>query len=157
MKILLVAVYSLVLLLATVNSVSAALQARPLGSTDPVAYCDNASDVDVYGFKCLEGVFFDALKTIITLVGIGAFIFLIIGGMRYITAGGDQKGIDSAKKTLTYAVVGFFLSIIIFFIYSTLLGSFGLRGFLQFRIPCNAATKGAAAGLGVPQLCPVTY
>lgn len=31
---------------------------------------------------------------------------LLSGGFKYITAGGDPKGVESAKKTLTYAIGG---------------------------------------------------
>ena len=41
--------------------------------------------------------------------GIVLFVMLIIGGFRYITAGGDPKGIEGAKKTLTYAIAGMVL------------------------------------------------
>ncbi|MFH1565845.1 MAG: hypothetical protein ABIB98_01430 [bacterium] len=38
-----------------------------------------------------------------------AMIFLIIGGIKLATSGGDKMAIDSAKKTVTYAIVGFVL------------------------------------------------
>ncbi len=41
-----------------------------------------------------------------TIVGIIAAIFLIVGGLMYITAGGDQNRIAAAKATLTNAVIG---------------------------------------------------
>jgi lysylphosphatidylglycerol synthetase-like protein (DUF2156 family) len=50
------------------------------------------------------------VKTIINvlsvLVGITAVIMIIIAGFRYITSGGKQESITSAKNTLLYAVIG---------------------------------------------------
>lgn len=45
-----------------------------------------------------------------------AFIFLIIGGVRWILSGGEKDGVDKAKKTITAAIIGLavvFLSFII--------------------------------------------
>lgn len=40
------------------------------------------------------------------LVGAIAVIMIIIGGLRYITSGGDSGSVASAKNTIVYAVVG---------------------------------------------------
>lgn len=57
----------------------------------------------------LEGVFGNVVSLLLGLAGIALFIMLVVGGFKYITAGGDPKGIDSAKKTLTYAIGGMVL------------------------------------------------
>ncbi len=40
------------------------------------------------------------------IVGIVAVIFIIYGGFRYITSGGDTGNVGNAKNTLIFAVVG---------------------------------------------------
>ena len=35
-----------------------------------------------------------------------AVLFLIIGGLQYVTASGNEKRADAAKKTILYAVIG---------------------------------------------------
>ena len=40
------------------------------------------------------------------IVGIVAVIFVIYGGFRYITSGGDSGSVGNAKNTLIYALVG---------------------------------------------------
>ena len=35
-----------------------------------------------------------------------AFIFLLLGGLRWITAGGDKAAAESARATLTAAIIG---------------------------------------------------
>jgi len=54
----------------------------------------------------LEIVFGNIIGAILGLAGIVLFILLIIGGFKYITAGGDPKALEGAKKTLTYAILG---------------------------------------------------
>ena len=52
----------------------------------------------------------DIVKLIINIfswiVGIIAVIMIIVGGLKYITSGGDSGNVGSAKNTILYAVVG---------------------------------------------------
>lgn len=47
-------------------------------------------------------------------------LFLIIGGIYYITAAGDQKQIEEAKKIITYAVIGLVVILVSYSIVTTL-------------------------------------
>lgn len=40
------------------------------------------------------------------IVGIIAVIFIIIGGLKYITSGGDSGNVTGAKNTILYAIIG---------------------------------------------------
>jgi hypothetical protein len=40
------------------------------------------------------------------IVGIIAVIMIIIGGFRYITSGGNDQNVASAKNTILYAIIG---------------------------------------------------
>jgi len=40
------------------------------------------------------------------LVSVIALIVLVIGGFRYLTSGGNEKAMESAKNIITWAVVG---------------------------------------------------
>ena len=49
----------------------------------------------------------DAVITVFSIVvGIAAVIMIMVGGFKYITANGDAGAVGSAKKTITYAIVG---------------------------------------------------
>lgn len=54
----------------------------------------------------LDKVFSNVLIIALGLAGVALFIMLIIGGIKWITAGGDPKAVESAKGTVTYAIVG---------------------------------------------------
>ena len=43
---------------------------------------------------------------LLRLVSVIALIVLIIGGFRYLTSGGNEKAMESAKNIITWAVVG---------------------------------------------------
>ena len=40
------------------------------------------------------------------VVGVIAVIMIIIGGLRYITSGGDSNNTKGAKDTILYAIIG---------------------------------------------------
>lgn len=52
----------------------------------------------------------DLVKLIVNIfsliVGIVAVVMIIVGGLRYITSGGDSNNVSSAKNTIIYAIIG---------------------------------------------------
>jgi len=54
----------------------------------------------------LEDVFGNVVGYVLGLAGIVFFVLLLIGGFKFITSGGDPKAVESAKGTLTHAVLG---------------------------------------------------
>ena len=46
------------------------------------------------------------VNALLTLAAVVAAIFVIIGGVRYITAQGDEDAMEAAKNTVIYAVIG---------------------------------------------------
>lgn len=65
------------------------------------------------GFGCL---FVNILSIALQAIGLVMFIMLIIGGFKFLTAGGDPKAVESAKGTLTMAITGLVLAILAWFI-----------------------------------------
>lgn len=57
----------------------------------------------------LEGIFQNIVSYALGLVGVVLFVSLLIGGFKYLTAGGDPKAAEGAKKTITYAIGGLLL------------------------------------------------
>ena len=49
---------------------------------------------------------------LLSIVGIAAVMMLIIGGMRYITAAGNQAAVSDAKDIITNALAGLLLAIL---------------------------------------------
>ncbi len=46
------------------------------------------------------------IRFILVVAFVAAFIMLLIGGIRWITAGGDEKGVASARNMITAALIG---------------------------------------------------
>ncbi|OGD94876.1 hypothetical protein A3F02_03595 [Candidatus Curtissbacteria bacterium RIFCSPHIGHO2_12_FULL_38_9b] len=59
--------------------------------------------------------------TILTSVAATLSVFLIIiAGFKFVTSGGDPKKLESAKATLTYAIIGLVITILAFVILQVL-------------------------------------
>jgi hypothetical protein len=54
----------------------------------------------------LTGLVRDIIGLLSIIVGIAAVIMIIIGGLKYITSGGDSSKVSGAKSTIVYAIVG---------------------------------------------------
>lgn len=63
------------------------------------AGCDGNSDD-------LRGVAINIINGIIFVIGIVAVIFIIYGGIQYMTSAGDPSKTQKAKHTIMYAVIG---------------------------------------------------
>lgn len=46
------------------------------------------------------------LKVILVVAAIVSFIYLVIGGIKWITSGGDKEGTQKAQGTITAALIG---------------------------------------------------
>jgi hypothetical protein len=54
----------------------------------------------------IGGIVGAAIRLILIVAALVAFIFLIIGGIRWITSGGDKEGTAKAQSTITAALIG---------------------------------------------------
>jgi len=61
---------------------------------------------DVATLKGVECAVGNVLGVVLSLAAIVVFAIFLMGGFKYMTAGGDPKAVDSAKGTLTQAIVG---------------------------------------------------
>lgn len=58
----------------------------------------------------------DIILILTGVAGILSFIFIIIGGIKIITASGDEKKLASAQATITYAIIGLVVTALAFVI-----------------------------------------
>lgn len=94
------------LLLAPLSA-SAALNNCPgdsdtcLNSTDSLGVVETGVGVTVKGI----------IEILLTAAGFLAVLFVIIGGIRYMTSNGDPGKVKGAKDTITYAIIGLIVAI----------------------------------------------
>lgn len=64
----------------------------------------------------LGAVLSAAIPFIFAFAGIALLVMLMLGGFSLLTSAGDSKKLDSGKKQITYAIVGFLVIFISFWI-----------------------------------------
>ena len=72
----------------------------------PAFAAENLVPPDIEGINNIVKVIRGAIQFILVVAFVLAFIFLIIGGIRWITAGGDEKGVAGARGMITAALIG---------------------------------------------------
>ena len=74
----------------------------------------------------IGGIIGAAVTFILIIAVLIALFFLIFGGIRWITSGGDKAKVESARGTIIAAIIGLVISFLAFFILSLALSFFGL-------------------------------
>lgn len=74
----------------------------------------------------LGGIIGAAVTFVLIIAALIALAYLIFGGIRWITSGGDKAKLDSARGTIIAAIIGLVVAFLAFFILSLALGFFGL-------------------------------
>ncbi len=96
----------------TVLMIALPLAAAAQGGFRPVV---NPAD-PVGGVNTASQIIIRIIEILLAIAGLIAVIFLIVGGFRYITAGGNEEASESAKKTITNAIIGIVIIILAFVI-----------------------------------------
>lgn len=82
----------------------------------------------------LQDVFSHVISIAIGLGGIVFFIMFIAGGFNYLTAGGDERKVQGARQTLTYAIAGLVLIALAYLILRLISDFTGVTAILNFQI-----------------------
>lgn len=85
--------------------------------TDSVI-CDSYDDKD----EDVNNFVGNLMDVLIWIVGVAAVIMIIVGGVKYITSGGDANKLTSAKNTILYSVVGLVVALFAYAIVTWIIG-----------------------------------
>lgn len=72
-------------------------------NADNNATCDNGS---TDATDSVNRIITTVINIFSIVVGVVAVIMIIVGGLKYITSGGDSGNVTGAKNTILYAVIG---------------------------------------------------
>ena len=79
------------------------------------------------------------ISTIITFMLVAAVIialfYLIYGGIRWITSGGDKGKVEEARKHIIAAIIGLIVAFVAYFILQIILSVFGLGDVSRLKLP----------------------
>ena len=105
------------------------------GSVSPGG-TDKQDVATIQGFECLIA---NVLTVFIALIGLAAFVMIIIASFRYMLSGGNTKGTEQARSTVTYAIVGIVVALSAFIILNVLSAFTGVD-LTKFFIPRDDTT-----------------
>lgn len=96
---------------------------------------DGEDVATLQGFECLIG---NVFSIIITVIGLAGFVMFIIGSFRYMLSGNDSKGVETAKNTMTFAIIGIVVALSGFIILNLIASFTGISSILQFKVPSSS-------------------
>lgn len=82
---------------------------------------------DIVNINNITKVIQNAVKFILLVAFVLAFIFLLIGGIRWITAGGDEKAVSGARGMITAALIGLVIVLVSYALIVLVEQFFGVR------------------------------
>lgn len=88
----------------------------------------------IQGLQCLIA---NILSVSLTFIGLAGFVMIIYGSFKYLLSGGNSKGTESARSTITFAVVGLVVALSAFIILNLVAEFTGVDLIRQFTIPSS--------------------
>lgn len=64
------------------------------------------SDAKVFKIDSIGKLISAAAGSLLIIAALLAFVYLILGGIQWITSGGDKSGMEAARNKITHAIVG---------------------------------------------------
>ena len=88
-----------------------------------------------YGLGKVGEIVRDSITILFIIATIVALFFLIFGGIRWITSGGDKTQLETARNTILAAAIGLVLVFLSYFILNVVLQLFGMPTVQDYTIP----------------------
>ena len=101
--------------------------ARPTASPGAIPTVGKL-DKNILPVLSLNDLVKNGVMIAIGIAGLIFFFMLILGGLKYLNSGGDEKAVASARSTLTSAFIGLVIIVAAFLISQLLFTVFGLQG-----------------------------
>ncbi len=86
--------------------------------------------------QCLVPLFEGIVRAVIGLGAVALFIMLLVGGYNFLFSGGDPKKLETARGTITQAIIGLAIMSIAYLIILTIQQFTGVN-VTTFSIPVN--------------------
>lgn len=94
-------------MIKTIKKIAVPLGLSSLALALPsLTFAQGIVPTEISPIQNLVNVIRSVIRFILLIAFILAFVFLIIGGIRWITAGGDEKAVAGARGMITGALIG---------------------------------------------------
>lgn len=75
------------------------------------------------------------IQSLFVIVTIGSFLFLLVGAVQWILAGGDKEGVQKAQRKITQSLIGLAIAFSVYIIASLINAVFGIDILNDLLIP----------------------
>jgi len=90
---------------------------------------------DVATIQGAQCVIANIFSVAITFIGLAAFVMFVVGSFGYMLSGGNSKGTETARNTITFAVVGIVVALSAFIILNLIASFTGVDEVTRFEVP----------------------
>lgn len=97
----------------------------------PVYAVDQVVDIGkevtgFFGYTCIGPLISNTVAVAFIVAAIAFFVFLVVGGMEWLTSGGDKTKVQQAQQRISSALIGLTIVAASFAIYTLVLDFFGI-------------------------------
>ena len=79
-----------------------------------------------FGYTCIANLVANAISVAFIVAAVATFVFLVYGGINWLTSGGDKTRIETAQKMITNAIIGLAIVAASYAIYNLVLDFMGI-------------------------------
>lgn len=78
----------------------------PVYAAESISIGSKTDDFEALENLTAQGIISGAISLILIIVALVFFFILVIGGLRWVTSGGDEKKVGDARNQITNALIG---------------------------------------------------
>ena len=88
---------------------------------------ENVTKNNFFGYTCIGHIVSNLVSAAFIISGIAVFVMLVMGGVEYVTSGGDKGKTEAAQKRITAAIIGLAIVASSYAVYIIVLEFFGIN------------------------------
>ena len=102
---------------------------------------------NIVTIDCIAPIFANLIYWLIILSGTVAVFLIIFGGIKFLTSSGDQAKVESAKKTITWSIIGLVVVLLSFMIVNIIADLTGANCITRFGFTaCGNSLENSCGG-----------
>lgn len=113
---------------------------RGIGGPNPANTSEDFLGIPIRNLGGPTGLLTILIQTAIIIASIGFFVYLIVGGIRWLTSGGDKVALQGARDSIVHALIGLIIIIAAYATIRILEAAFGLSIISGIKFPSPIPT-----------------
>lgn len=88
---------------------------------------ENVTANNFFGYTCIGDIVSNLVAAAFIISAIAFFVILVMGGVSWLTSGGDKAKVEQAQKSITSALIGLAIVASSYAVYMLVLDFFGIN------------------------------